>query len=78
MGYPKRVPIAIDSAKGATIRDVDGNTYLDFFAGIGVLNVGHSNLYALEAVQNRPEKLVHSIDFPIEPGSNSSKTHRGH
>ncbi|ODR83269.1 aminotransferase class III [Haladaptatus sp. W1] len=66
VAYPKSVPIAIDSAKGATIRDVDGNTFLDFFAGIGVLNVGHSNPYVLEAVQDQTEKLVHSIDFPTE------------
>jgi len=47
VAYPRRIPIAIEEAKGATIRDVDGNTFLDFFAGIGVLNVGHSNPYVL-------------------------------
>jgi len=35
--------MAIDEAKGATIRDVDGNIYLDFFGGAGVLNVGQLN-----------------------------------
>ncbi|WP_435156975.1 aspartate aminotransferase family protein [Haladaptatus sp. DFWS20] len=66
VAYPKSVPIAIEAAKGATIRDVDGNTFLDFFAGIGVLNVGHSNPYVLDAVQEQTEKLVHTIDFPTE------------
>ncbi|WP_266081031.1 aspartate aminotransferase family protein [Haladaptatus caseinilyticus] len=66
VAYPKSVPIAIDAAKGATIRDVDGNTYLDFFAGIGVLNVGHSNPYVLEAVQEQTERVIHTIDFPTE------------
>ncbi|MFC6734157.1 MULTISPECIES: aspartate aminotransferase family protein [unclassified Haladaptatus] len=66
VAYPRSVPIALDSAKGATVRDVDGNVYLDFFAGIGVLNVGHSNPYVLEAVQEQTEKITHTIDFPTE------------
>lgn len=66
VAYPKVVPIAIEEAKGATVRDVDGNTFLDFFAGIGVLNVGHSNPYVMEAVQEQTEKVAHTIDFPTE------------
>jgi diaminobutyrate-2-oxoglutarate transaminase len=66
VAYPKDVPIALGEAKGATIRDADGNTFLDFFAGIGVLNVGHSNPYVLEAVTDQMGELVHSIDFPTE------------
>ncbi|WP_435176437.1 aspartate aminotransferase family protein [Halorussus sp. AFM4] len=67
VAYPDRVPIAFDEGRGATLRDVDGNTYLDFFAGIGVLNVGHANPYVVEAVNDQTERLVHSIDFPTEP-----------
>jgi diaminobutyrate-2-oxoglutarate transaminase len=66
VAYPKSIPIAIDEAKGATLRDVDGNTFLDFFGGIGVLNVGHSNPYVLEGVQKQTEKVVHTVDFPTE------------
>lgn len=66
VAYPRRIPIAIDEAKGATVRDVDGNTYLDFFAGIGVLNVGHSNPYVLSAVHEQIDEVVHTIDFPTE------------
>jgi len=40
-GVYHATPIAIFSAKGATITDVDGNTYIDFAGGTGVLNVGH-------------------------------------
>lgn len=64
--YPRRTPIAIDEGRGATLRDVDGNTYLDFYAGIGVLNVGHSNPYVVEGVKEQLDKLVHSVDFPTE------------
>ncbi|OYR46361.1 aspartate aminotransferase family protein [Halorubrum sp. Ea8] len=64
VAYPRRIPVALEEAKEATIRDVDGNTFLDFFAGIGVLNVGHSNPYVLEGVQDQLEKLTHTVDFP--------------
>ena len=66
VAYPKRVPIALDEAKGATVKDVDGNVFLDFFAGIGVLNVGHSNPYVLDGVKDQLDKIAHTIDFPTE------------
>ncbi|WP_136591831.1 aspartate aminotransferase family protein [Salinigranum halophilum] len=66
VSYPRSVPIALDEGRGATLRDVDGNVFLDFFAGIGVLNVGHSNPHVLDAVNAQTEKLVHTIDFPTE------------
>ena len=66
VAYPENIPIAFEEGRGATIRDVDGNVYLDFFAGIGVLNVGHSNPYVLEAVHEQADKLVHTVDFPTD------------
>lgn len=66
VAYPRRIPIGIDSAKGATVKDVDENTFLDFFAGIGVLNVGHSNPYVLSAVHDQIDDVVHTVDFPTE------------
>src|SRR5437870_12222983 len=38
--YPKAFPFAIDSANGATVKDVDGNLYIDWVSGISVLNLG--------------------------------------
>lgn len=64
--YPRRMPVALDEGRGATIKDIDGNVYLDFYAGIGVLNVGHSNPYVVAAAQEQLGKLVHTIDFPTE------------
>ncbi len=66
VAYPKDVPVAFEEGKGATVRDVDGNTYIDLFAGIGVLNVGHANPYVLEAVHEQADRLVHTVDFPTE------------
>ncbi|WP_323174289.1 aspartate aminotransferase family protein [Natrialba sp. PRR66] len=67
VAYPRRIPIALDEARGATVRDADGNTFLDFFAGIGVLNVGHSNPYVLDGVKDQLDAVTHTIDFPTEP-----------
>jgi diaminobutyrate-2-oxoglutarate transaminase len=64
--YPHDLPVALAEAKGATVRDADGNTYLDFFAGIGVVNVGHSNPYVLAGVEEQTGRLVHALDFPTE------------
>lgn len=66
VAYPGRIPIALEEAKGATVRDADGNTFLDFFAGIGVVNVGHSNPYVVEGVTDQLERLTHTVDFPTE------------
>lgn len=64
--YAETVPVALAEGKGATLRDVDGNTFLDFFAGIGVVNVGHSNPYVVEATNEQTETLVQTLDFPTE------------
>ncbi|MFC4360328.1 aspartate aminotransferase family protein [Halobium salinum] len=66
VAYPEDIPVAFEEGKGATVRDVDGNTYIDMFAGIGVLNVGHANPYVLDAVHKQADKLVHTVDFPTE------------
>jgi diaminobutyrate-2-oxoglutarate transaminase len=66
VSYPRNMPIAIERAKGAIIQDVDGNMFIDFFSGAGVLNVGHCNPYVLEYVKAQQEKLIHALDFPTE------------
>jgi len=53
-------PIFVDCAKGAMIRDVDGNCFLDFAGGVGVMNVGHSHPSIIEAVKNQAEKFFHT------------------
>jgi len=41
--------------------------FLDFFAGIGVYNVGHANPYVNKGVHAQIDKLTHTVDFPTEP-----------
>lgn len=67
VAYPNHIPIAFEEGRGATLRDADGNTFLDFFAGIGVLNVGHANPYVNDAVHEQLDKVTHAVDFPTEP-----------
>ncbi|WP_106793801.1 aspartate aminotransferase family protein [Aquimarina sp. Aq78] len=66
VSYPRSMPIAIKRAKGSIIEDVDGNQFIDFFSGCGVLNVGHSNDFVLEYVKNQQSELIHALDFPTE------------
>ncbi len=67
VSYPRGMPMALSRARGATVEDVDGNVYIDFFGGAGVMNVGHSNPMVLEDVSKQLSRLTHSLDFPSEP-----------
>jgi 4-aminobutyrate aminotransferase / (S)-3-amino-2-methylpropionate transaminase / 5-aminovalerate transaminase len=60
------MPVVIDHADGATLTDVDGNTFLDFTGGVGCLNVGHANARVTEAVQEQAARFLHT-DFTIVP-----------
>jgi 4-aminobutyrate aminotransferase/(S)-3-amino-2-methylpropionate transaminase len=56
--------LVVVEARGATITDVDGNTFIDFTGGVGCLNVGHSNPRVVEAVQEQSARFTHT-DFTI-------------
>jgi 4-aminobutyrate aminotransferase/(S)-3-amino-2-methylpropionate transaminase len=60
------LPIVIEEGRGATLTDVDGNTFLDFTGGVGCLNVGHSHPRLIEAAQDQLAKFSHT-DFTIVP-----------
>jgi len=60
------LPVVIEEGRGATLTDVDGNTFLDFTGGVGCLNVGHSHPHVVEAAQEQLAKFSHT-DFTIVP-----------
>ena len=60
------IPVVIDRGRGATLTDVDGNTFIDFTGGVGCLNVGHSHPRVVEAAQEQLERFSHT-DFTIVP-----------
>lgn len=53
-------PFVVKQAKGAVIEDTDGNTYLDFYAGIGVTSCGHCPDEVVKAIKEQADKLLHS------------------
>lgn len=53
-------PIVAAEAQGATITDVDGNTFLDFGCGIGVTNLGHGEPSVVAAAKAQADKFLHT------------------
>ncbi|MBW2178744.1 MAG: 4-aminobutyrate--2-oxoglutarate transaminase, partial [Deltaproteobacteria bacterium] len=53
-------------AKGALLTDVEGNEFIDFACGIGVMNIGHGNPKVVDAIKAQAEKLVHTC-FMVNP-----------
>ncbi|MGH3013786.1 MAG: 4-aminobutyrate--2-oxoglutarate transaminase [Gaiellaceae bacterium] len=60
------LPLVIAEASGATLTDVDGNTFVDFAGGVGCMNVGHSHPRVVEAIREQAERFTHT-DFTIVP-----------
>lgn len=54
-----RIPLVIEKAKGAYIKDIDGRTYLDFFPGWAVSGIGHCHSIVTRAVSRQVKKLIH-------------------
>jgi 4-aminobutyrate aminotransferase / (S)-3-amino-2-methylpropionate transaminase / 5-aminovalerate transaminase len=60
------LPIVIADGRGATVTDVDGNSFVDFTGGVGCLNVGHAHPRVVAAVQEQAAHFLHT-DFTIVP-----------
>src|SRR5438874_5270036 len=60
------LPVVVEEAQGATLTDVDGNTFIDFTGGVGCLNVGHSHPQVVAAAQEQLARFSHT-DFTIVP-----------
>jgi diaminobutyrate-2-oxoglutarate transaminase len=64
--YPKYFPLAISEARGSTIKDFDGNIFIDWFAGICVLNLGYAHPDVMKAMQHQLRTLVHINEMPTQ------------
>jgi 4-aminobutyrate aminotransferase/(S)-3-amino-2-methylpropionate transaminase len=51
--------VYVAEASGATVTDVDGNTFIDVAAGIGVQNAGHADPAVVAAVRKQAGKYIH-------------------
>jgi len=60
------LPVVAAAAQGVTITDVDGNRFVDFAGGVGVMNVGHGHPRVVEAIQEQAARFVHT-DFTVVP-----------
>jgi 4-aminobutyrate aminotransferase len=66
--YTRDYPLVVKGGHGATVEDVDGNTFLDFAAGIAVCSTGHCHPKVVEAIQKQAAELIHmsGTDFYYE------------
>lgn len=66
--YMRPYPFVPDHGEGVWLTDADGNTMLDFFAGIAVTTTGHAHPHVVKAVQDAVGKFTHVCltDYPQE------------
>jgi 4-aminobutyrate aminotransferase len=57
--YTRSYPLVAKKGHGALIEDVDGNTFLDFAAGIAVVSTGHCHPEVVAAIQKQAAELIH-------------------
>ncbi len=58
-------PLFVDHGKGSKVWDVDGNEYIDFHNGFGVMVVGHAHPLVVKAISERAAKGTHFAQ-PVE------------
>lgn len=59
-GVSCNAPCVIDRGEGAMFRDLDGNVFMDWVGGIGVLNIGYSHPEVVQVVKDQSEKYFHT------------------
>jgi diaminobutyrate-2-oxoglutarate transaminase len=74
--YIRDFPVVFATAKDAQLVDEDGNVYIDFFAGAGVMNYGHNNAKLKRAVMDYLDRdgIVHGLDMGTEAKRHFLKT----
>lgn len=63
MGTYARKPVQLVSGNGMTVRDDEGNEYLDFVAGVGACSLGHCHPALTRALQKQAETLIHVSNY---------------
>jgi 4-aminobutyrate aminotransferase len=90
--YTRSYPLVAATGRGALVEDVDGNTFVDFAAGIAVVSTGHCHPDVVAAIQKQAAELIHmsGTDFyypnmvelaeklcEITPGKNQKRVYYG-
>ncbi|MBN2798688.1 MAG: aminotransferase class III-fold pyridoxal phosphate-dependent enzyme [Deltaproteobacteria bacterium] len=61
LGADRFDPIVWEEARGAVVRDVDDNLFIDMEAGFGVAFVGHRHPAVVAAARAQQDKLLHAM-----------------
>ncbi len=56
-------PLVFDEGKGATVKDPDGNIFIDITAGVAVTSVGRCHPRVQEAMKDQMGRLMHGSDM---------------
>lgn len=67
--YTRSYPLVAKRGRGAIVEDVDGNTFLDFSAGIAVVATGHCHPEVVAAIQQQAAELIHMSGTDFYYGS---------
>ncbi len=59
-GVANVTPIFAEHGRGATLIDVDGNTFIDFAGGIGVMNIGYGHPEVNAAIHAQVDRFLHT------------------
>lgn len=57
--YTRGYPLVAQEARGAIVKDPDGNAFLDFAAGIAVVSTGHCHPEVVAAIKDQADRLLH-------------------
>jgi len=57
-----RYPLVMAEGKGATVKDPDGNVYIDITAGVAVNAVGRCHPRVIKAMKDQMDSLMHAVD----------------
>jgi acetylornithine/N-succinyldiaminopimelate aminotransferase len=69
-----RLPVEFVRGEGTRLWDAEGNEYLDFLAGVAVVQIGHCHPALVEAVTEQARRLIHVSNlFYTEPGMRLAK-----
>ena len=60
-------PLVFDQAYGVTVKDPDGNLFIDVSAGVGVSSVGRCHPKVVEAIKAQSQRLMHATDLSHTP-----------